>query len=93
MELDAAVFGIKASEITAQKADDKVVKFSVVYRAADHRNKKGESGRLDARVLAAINAYTGKSVALGKPVDYKGVRIAVALGGNDDVFVTFSRPS
>jgi hypothetical protein len=93
LELDAAVFGIKASEITAQKSDDKVLKFSVVYRAADHRNKKGESGQLEARVITAINAYTGKSVALGTPVDYKGVRIAVALGGNDDVFVTFTRPS
>jgi hypothetical protein len=93
LELDAVVFGIKASEITASKSDDKVLQFRVAYRVADHRKDKGEPGTLEARVMAAVNAYTGKSVTLGHPVDYKGVQISVGLGGNGDVFVTFSRAS
>ncbi len=93
LDMDTPVFGIKASEITAQKTDKQVVQFSVVYRADDHRQEARVHGSLQDRVIAAINAFTGKSISAKTPVDYQGVLISVSLAGNGDVRVDFIRAS
>jgi len=93
LELDAVVFGIPASEITASKSGEKVKEFRVLYKyEADEKrggNRKN-GGELHERVFTAIKVFTGKSIDLGHSVDYKGVTISVALGGNGDVMVSFT---
>lgn len=91
----ADVFGIPASEITAQKSGETVVSYRVAFSAKDdaRRAKQKPASKLETRVLAAVGAYTGQSASLDKPVEHKGVKIAVALAKNGDVFVTFTRAS
>jgi hypothetical protein len=94
LAMSADVFGIPASEITAQKEGNKVQSYRVAYSAKDDAKRgKKQKTKLEDRVLAAIGAYTGQSASLTKPVEHKGVKIAVALEKNGDVFVTFTRAS
>lgn len=83
LELDAVVFGIPASEIIAEKAGGSVIKYSVTYKTADDRKRGKAASPLKMRVLAAVGAYTGAAVALGKPADYKGARFTVAEAKGD----------
>jgi hypothetical protein len=91
LAMSADVFGIPASEITAQKSGETVVSYRVAYRAKDDAKRTKQKTKLEERVLAAIGAYTGQSTSLTKPVEHKGVKIAVALEKNGDVLVTFTR--
>jgi hypothetical protein len=93
LQLDAAVFGIPASEITAQKTGNQVVKFNVLYREGGQKKGAKPAGSLQDRVLAGVKAYTGKDVQPSKPVEHNGVQIDVAPASNGDVAVSFSRPS
>lgn len=90
LELDAVVFGIPATEITASKSGEKVKEFRVLYKDDDAHARHQKKGLLQERVLAAIKTFTGKPVDVSHPVDYKGVNIAVGLGGNGDVIVSFT---
>jgi hypothetical protein len=91
LELDAVVFGIPAKEIRAQKHENNVLSYSVVYSHDLEKKQGAQKSDLLTRVLAAISAYTGKSVKQQEKIDHKGVNILVGLGGNGDVHVTFSR--
>jgi hypothetical protein len=93
LKLDAVVFGIPASEITAQRAGDRIAKYQVLYRAADDRKRGKQESSLEARVLAGVSAFTGKSATPVKPTIHRDVQITVKAAANGDVTVEFARAS
>jgi hypothetical protein len=93
LKLDALVFGIPASEITAVKSGDRVAKFRVLYRTLDDRKRGKQAASLEERVLAGIAAFTGQSVNRRQPVIHNGVQISTISAANGDVTVEFARAS
>ena len=91
LELSAVVFGVPASEVTAERKNNAVAKYRIVYGADDDRKRGKQQSSLEARVLAGISAYTEKPATLREPIVYKGVKIAVLRGKRGDVIVEISR--
>jgi hypothetical protein len=93
----AAVFGIAADEITAQKKDGRVQSFRVVFRTG--AKKAGQVGRVDLeQVKANVRAFTGDSgtVASGGGAAFKYKSVTITLSSNPtqhgmDVVVEFKR--
>jgi hypothetical protein len=93
LKLDAVVFGIPASEITAQKSGNRITNFRVLYRASDDRKRGKQETKLETRVLAGVSAFTGKSAVLREPTLHNGVNITVTAAASGDVTVEFARAS
>jgi hypothetical protein len=93
LELSAIVFGVPASEVTIERKDKAVAKYRVIYGAADDRKRGKQQNSLEARVLAGISAYTGKSATTREPIIFKGTKIEVTRAKNGDVTVEITRAS
>jgi hypothetical protein len=93
LELSAVVFGVPASEVTAERKNNAVTKYRIVYGASDDRKRGKQQNSLEARVLAGISAYTGKSATTREPIAHKGAKIAVTRTKNGDVTVEITRAS
>lgn len=89
LDMTAVVFGVPASEITAEKSGDTATKFRVMYRAADDRKRGGQAATLRERVMAGVRVYAGAEVK--GTVIYKGAQIKVADGAKGDVSVEISK--
>src|SRR5688572_25455800 len=64
LAMTADVFGLPATEITAQKSGGNVVSYRVAYSAKDDAKRARQKSKLQDRVLAAIGAHTGQSASL-----------------------------
>ena len=86
LNLTADVFGVRASQVTAQMKDDKVVRFNVVFEKSS-----SQSGSLIAQLKTNIQSYTGVSGSADKKsFDYKKINIQLKSASNGSVVVVFT---
>jgi hypothetical protein len=89
LDVTAVVFGVQASEVTAETSANGGTKYRVLYRAADDRKRGRQAASLRERVAAGIRSYTGADA--GKPVPYKGALVTLAEGAKGDVSVEITK--
>jgi len=90
----AAVFGITADQVTAQKHDGHVQSFRVVFRTKD-KHAGGKPVDLSAQLKANIQAFTGESgidhYAGYTTFKYKSVTITLRFVSSHEVVAEFTR--
>ncbi len=89
LDMTAVVFGVPASEITAENSGSSGMRYRVVYRAADDRKRGAKAATLRERITAGVRAYAG-SEAKGTAT-YKGAQIKVEDATKGDVSVVISK--
>lgn len=89
LNMTADVFGIRASEVTAQLKDDQVIKFNIVFNKSSFK-----SASLIDQLTTNIRSFTGESGdAKKKSFAHKNLNIQLKDGSNGEVIVTISSKS
>ncbi len=86
LDMPADVFGIRASQVTAQLKNDKVLQFKIVFEKSS-----SQSASLIDQLTTNIQSFTGESGGTNKnSFRYKKINIQLKGGSNGAVVVTIS---